>query len=286
MLKLRLVLAALLFCSPAIILSAQQTVQIHVDLNQADGPLKPVWAYVGHDEPNYTYSIEGGALLEQLGKLSPYVFHDRTHNLLTTGHGTPALKWGSTNAYTEDSAGKPVYGWKIIDRIFDTYKSTGITPYAEIGFMPEALSIHPRPYRDTWPNGPLFTGWSYPPQSYSKWSELIYRWVCHSISRYGRKNVEHWDWEVWNEPDIGYWHGTEAQYEELYDYSAAAVKRALPDAQVGGPATTGPASPSAARFLRDFLSHCVSGKNYATGKTGSPLDFISFHAKGHTRIGA
>lgn len=183
MLKLRLVLAALLFCSPAIMLSAQQTVQIHVDLNQADGPLKPVWAYVRHDEPNYTYSIKGGALLEQLGKLSSYVFHDRTHNLLTTGNGTPALKWGSTNAYTEDSAGKPVYSWKTIDRIFDTYKSTGITPYAEIVFMPEALSIHPRPYRDTWPNGPLFTGWSYPPQSYSKWSELPPASVLGKLSR-------------------------------------------------------------------------------------------------------
>ncbi len=32
--------------------------------------------------------------------------------------------------------------------------------------------------------------------------------------------------------------------------------------------------------FRDFLEHCVRGTNYATGKTGTPLDFISFHAKG------
>ena len=284
MLKLNSILAAMPLCLLPAMSSAQQSVQIHVDVNQADGSLKPVWAYVGHDEPNYTYSPEGRVLLEQLGKLSPYGFHDRTHNLLTTGNGAPALKWGSTNAYTEDASGKPVYNWEIVDRIFDTYKAAGITPYVENGFMPEALSTHPQPYRDTWPKGPLFTGWSYPPQSYSKWSELIYRWVRHSIERYGRNNVEHWDWEVWNEPDIGYWHGTEAQYEELYDYTAAAVKRALPDAKVGGPATTGPAAPHAAAFLRAFLSHCVSGTNYATGKTGSPLDFISFHAKGQTQI--
>jgi xylan 1,4-beta-xylosidase len=284
MLKRRSVLAGLPFCFAAVLLSAQQTVQIHVDVSQARGSLRPVWAYVGHDEPNYTYSAEGRALLEQLGKLSPYEFHDRTHNLLTTGNGAPALKWGSTNAYTEDASGKPVYSWQIIDRIFDTYKSVGITPYVEIGFMPEALSTHSHPYRDTWPEGPLFTGWSYPPQSYSQWSDLIYRWVHASIARYGRDQVQHWDWEVWNEPDIGYWHGTETQYEELYDHSAAAVKRALPDAQVGGPATTGPASPNAAKFLRDFLTHCVSGTNDATGKTGSPLDFISFHAKGHTQM--
>ncbi len=284
MLRFRLALAVLPLCLAPLLATAQQAVQVQVHLNQPDGTLKPVWAYVGHDEPNYTYSPQGRALLKQLGQLSPYAFHDRTHNLLTTGNGAPALKWGSTNAYTQTANGKPVYSWKILDRIFDTYKDTGITPYVEIGFMPEALSTHPHPYRDKWPHGPLFTGWSYPPKSYSKWSGLIRHWVRHSVQRYGRSSVEHWDWEVWNEPDIGYWHGTLAQYEKLYDYTTAAIQRALPGAQVGGPATTGPAWPHAAKFLRAFLTHCVSGKNYATGKTGAPLDFISFHAKGRTRM--
>ena len=31
------------------------------------------------------------------------------------------FKWGSTNAYTEDSNGKPIYNWNIVDSIFDTY---------------------------------------------------------------------------------------------------------------------------------------------------------------------
>ena len=37
------------------------------------------------------------------------------------GDGTPALKWGSTNAYTEDSHGNAVYDWSIVDGIFDAY---------------------------------------------------------------------------------------------------------------------------------------------------------------------
>ncbi len=279
----RILAAPILFLLPAV-LPAQQPVQIHVHLKQANGTLKPVWANVGHDEPNYTYSPEGRGLLQQLARLCACKFHDRTHNLLTTGNGTPALKWGSTNAYTVDAAGRPIYDWKILDRIFDTYKAAKIIPYVEIGFMPRALSAHPEPYHSRWPHGPLFTGWSYPPRNYRRWSELIYRWVRHEVHRYGKKYVEGWDWEVWNEPDIGYWHGSERQYEKLYDYTAAAVKRALPQAHVGGPATTGPAAPHAAKFLRDFLTHCVKGKNYATGKTGSPLDFISFHAKGRTWI--
>jgi xylan 1,4-beta-xylosidase len=45
----------------------------------------------------------------------------RTHNLLTTGDGSPALKWGSTNAYSEGDGGQPRYDWTIVDRIFGTY---------------------------------------------------------------------------------------------------------------------------------------------------------------------
>ena len=44
----------------------------------------------------------------------------RVHNLLTSGDGKHALKWGSTNVYTEDAAGNPVYDWTILDRIVDS----------------------------------------------------------------------------------------------------------------------------------------------------------------------
>jgi len=87
-------------------------------------------------------------------------------------------------------------------------------------------------------------------------------------------------WEVWNEPDIAYWQGTPEEFLKLYDYSSDAILRALPKARVGGPDSTGPASPKAAEFLRIFLDHCAHQRNDATGKTGSRLDFISFHPKG------
>ena len=45
-----------------------------------------------------------------------------------------------------------------------------------------------------------------------------------------------------------------------------------------------PGNPKAAAFFRQFLEHCLSGKNDATGKAGAPLDFISFHAKGSPKI--
>ena len=104
------------------------------------------------------------------------------------------------------------------------------------------------------------------------------------MEKYGRAQVESWLWEVWNEPNISYWKGTPEEYFKLYDYSVDAVKRALPTARVGGDDSTGPASATAATFLRNFLEHTVHGKNYATGQTGAPLDFISFHAKGAPRF--
>lgn len=51
----------------------------------------------------------------------------------------------------------------------------------------------------------------------------------------------------------------------------------MPTARVGGCEVAGGAAGS---YLGDFLTHCASGTNYATGETGTPLDFISFHAKG------
>lgn len=276
--KTFLVLPLLLLA--AVALPAQQSVTIKVHLSQAVGSFQPVWAWVGHDEPNYTYSAEGLQLLTQLSSLSSYPIHDRTHNLLTSGDGTPRLKWGSTNAFTRDANGKPDYNWTIVDKIFDAYKATGVKPLVEIGFMPEALSTHPQPYEHHWPQPPFGTGWAYPPTNYQEWSDLIYSWVRHMVERYGSDEVAKWEWEVWNEPDISYWQGTFDEYCKFYDYTVAAVKRALPGARVGGPATTGPANQRAADFLRNFLEHCASGQNYATGKKGAPLDFISFHAKG------
>jgi xylan 1,4-beta-xylosidase len=119
-------------------------------------------------------------------------------------------------------------------------------------------------------------GWSYPPKDYDKWAELVRQWVLHEVARYGKAEVEQWSWELWNEPDISYWRGTPEEYDKLYDYTARAVKSALPTARVGGPGTTGPASQRAAAFLRQFLQHCMN--------SGAPLDFISYHAKGSPRV--
>jgi xylan 1,4-beta-xylosidase len=259
---------------------SSKPVEIRVYADRQAGNVTPIWNYFGYDEPNYTYAENGKKLLGQLAELSPVPVYVRVHNLLTSGDGSASLKWGSTNAYTENAAGNPVYSWTIVDRIFDTFHQAGIRPLVEIGFMPEALSSHPQPYRHNFPQGSIFTGWAYPPKDYAQWGELVFQFVHHLRERYGDEEVRSWLWEVWNEPDIDYWKGTRAEFFKLYDYSVDAVLSAFPEARVGGPDSTGPSYPKAAEFLRAFLEHCAHERNYVTGKTGSRLDFIAFHPKG------
>jgi xylan 1,4-beta-xylosidase len=104
--------------------------------------------------------------------------------------------------------------------------------------------------------------------------------VKHCVERYGAKEVEQWYWEVWNEANIGYWRGTREEFRKLHDFAIDAVRRALPTARVGGPDSAG----DGGVFMQEFLEHCLRGKNFATGQIGTPLDFLSFHAKGTTPV--
>ncbi len=259
---------------------APQSVSVQVHFNQSAGPISPVWNFFGYDEPNYTYAPNGKKLLGELAAANATPVYVRTHNLLTSGDGSASLKWGSTNLYTEDSSGHPIYSWVILDQIFDTFHELGVKPLVEIGFMPQALSTRPEPYRHDFPRGDIYTGWAYPPKDYQKWSELVFQFVHHLRERYGDAETKTWLWEVWNEPDIGYWKGTQEEYFKLYDFTVEAVLRALPAARIGGPDSTGPGNARAADFLRAFLQHCAHEKNYSNGRVGSRLDFISFHPKG------
>jgi xylan 1,4-beta-xylosidase len=270
----------------AVVLAADENfpVTISVDAAKTHGELKPIYRFFGADEPNYAYMKDGVKLLRDIGALGAPQAYFRAHSLLVTGDGTPALKWGSTNAYTEDAAGNPIYDWTIVDRIFDTYLANNVKPYAQIGFMPQALSVKPEPYRHEWrpgfPYNEIYTGWAYPPKDYAKWGELVYQWAKHCVARYGAAEVEKWYWEVWNEANIAYWQGTREEFFKLHDYAIDAVRRALPTARVGGMDSAG----DGGAFMQAFLEHCLRGKNYATGATGTPLDFLSFHAKGTTPV--
>jgi xylan 1,4-beta-xylosidase len=250
---------------------------VSVDLTQRS-PLRRIWRFVGYDEPNYTYTPNGHALLTKLAAMSDGPYFVRCHFLLCTGDGTPSLKWGSTNVYTEDAAGNPVYDWTLIDRILDSYVELGLVPFIELGFTPEALTTAPEGTRY---DDPRHGGWRFPPRDYGRWLELVRNLAAHCRDRYGLAEVSKWYWELWNEPDIFYWAGTVQEYCRLYDYTVAGLEAALPQARMGGPATTSNQTrPESREFLRAFLEHVTRGTNHLTGRTGTRVDFVSYHSKG------
>jgi len=289
------VATAVLLWSRAVPAADTFEVAIEVNAGRAGNEVTPIWRFFGADEPNYATMKDGRQLLGELGMLRKDDIYFRAHNLLSSGDGTPALKWGSTNVYTEDAAGNPRYDWRVIDEIFDAYLSNGVRPFVQLGFMPQALSTAPASvaYKHSWRPGFDYNlisgGWGYPPRDYDRWSELCFELTRHLVQRYGEAEVRRWWFETWNEPNgPAYWKASREEFYKLHDYAIAGVRRALPSARVGGPHTAG----HGGAYMEGFLDHITQGKNYATGEQGTPTDFLAFHAKGapsfvdgHVRMG-
>jgi len=161
--------------------------------------------------------------------------------------------------YREDD-GKPVYGWQYVDSLYDFFLDIGIKPFVEFSFMPAALASGDQ----------LLFSWRAnvtPPASVEKWGALIHEAVRHWEQRYGRKELETWYFEAWNEPDQpGFWSGTMEDYFALYAATAKAVKDVSATYRVGGPATAGLA------WIDETIDFCVNGD--------VPIDFISSHMYG------
>ena len=165
--------------------------------------------------------------------------------------------------YDEDAQGRAVYNFSYVDQIYDGLLAQGVKPFVELSFMPKKLASaefwHPFWYR---PN-------ISPPRDYAKWDALIQAFAKHLIERYGIDEVATWYFEVWNEPNIGFWAAFPAQkaYWELYDHTAIALKGVDKRLRVGGPST------AQAAWVGAFIKHCKD-KNI-------PFDFASTHVYGN-----
>jgi xylan 1,4-beta-xylosidase len=191
---------------------------------------------------------------EQLALLQREIGFDyiRMHGLLHDDMGV----------YRENAHGEPVYNWQYIDVLYDRLLALGIRPFVELSFMPHDLASGPQTI--FWWKGNVT-----PPKSYQKWGALIHALAAHFQERYGDEEVRKWYFEVWNEPDIGFWTGSQADYLRLYRVTAEAVKSVSPAYRVGGPAvaTNGP-------LEEELLRYCAA--NHV------PIDFVSAHSYGVT----
>jgi xylan 1,4-beta-xylosidase len=157
-----------------------------------------------------------------------------------------------------DNAG--IYNFSYIDQIYDGLLDQDVRPFVELSFMPKKMASDPDALHAFWykPNVS-------PPRDYTQWDAMITAFAQHLVDRYGLDEVSHWNFEVWNEPNIDFWRGKPAQtsYFELYDHTALAIKKVSPRLRVGGPST------AQAGWTGDFLRHCKE-KNI-------PVDFASSH---------
>lgn len=169
----------------------------------------------------------------------------------------------SLGVYKEDENGTPQFNFEKIGKLYDNLLDIGIRPFVEFSFMPEALAS-----KDT--HIFFWRGNTSPPKDYKKWEALIKAFVEYCVKRYGKKEVRRWYFEIWNEPNIGFWSGTKEDYWRLYDHAVKAIKEVDSYLRVGGPASAG------GEWVKEILEHCKS-KNLATGESSSPIDFVSYH---------
>ncbi|MDO7851296.1 GH39 family glycosyl hydrolase [Hymenobacter convexus] len=164
--------------------------------------------------------------------------------------------------YTEDAKGNARYNWQYIDKLYDFLLSIHVKPFVELSFMPTALRSDDKTV--FWWKANVS-----PPKSYEKWEALITALTRHLEARYGRREVETWYFEVWNEPNYpAFFSGTQADYFKLYAATARAVKSVSASYRVGGPASSGTG------WIDETLAYCAQNK--------VPLDFISTHDYGVT----
>jgi xylan 1,4-beta-xylosidase len=167
--------------------------------------------------------------------------------------------------YSEDKQGRPIYNFQYIDALYDAILNTGMKPFVELSFMPQALASGSKTI--FWWKGNIT-----PPKDYGKWEQLIQSLIQHWTLRYGAEEVKQWYFEVWNEPNLDiFWSGSQSEYFKLYQVTARAIKKVSPEYRVGGPATAG----------NGWVGETIGFAN----ENQAPLDFIATHDYGVKGIG-
>jgi xylan 1,4-beta-xylosidase len=146
------------------------------------------------------------------------------------------------------------FDWTKLDRAVDTIIAADATPLMNIDFKPRVLF-------------PKVDETITDPTDYVLWEKLISAMIEHYEARH--PGVKYY-WEIANEPDIGESGGcpykfTPEGYARYYRHTAQAIRKADPNAKVGGPALANPNS----AILPELLRACH--------KDHLPLDFVSWH---------
>ncbi|MBR5546542.1 MAG: xylan 1,4-beta-xylosidase [Clostridia bacterium] len=180
------------------------------------------------------------------------------------GHGLFCDDMAIYQPYTDENGVEhEEYCFTYLDRVVDEYLKLGIKPFLELGFMPKKMASGTQTIF-------YWQGNTTPPADHDKWARLVKATLRHLAQRYGEEEVSAWPCEVWNEPNLpGFWENADrSKYLHLYKVTAKAVKEALPNMRVGGPAICG--GDTSLGWIEAFLDFCRDEQ--------LPLDFVTRHA--------
>ena len=223
-----------------------ERVTIKVDAAKAIGPMKPIWAWFGYDEPNYTYMKDGQKLLDRArgaepgARVRPHAqpaHHRRRHagaevgidQRLHRGRGRQAdLRLDDRRSHR-----RHVPRARDEAAVADRLHAGGAVGASRS--RTGTLDSRATNYND------IYTGWAYPPKDYAKWGELVYQWA-HALGRRGTgaRKSRAGSGKSGTSPTSATGRARPKSIMKLYDYAADGLKRALPTARIGGPEVTGP----------------------------------------------
>jgi beta-xylosidase len=221
---------------------------VDVDLRREIGSLDHIWSRcAGSDRAEITMREEWRSDARRM--------REETGLKRVRFHGVLDDKMGVWPRSSIPRADKP--NFQDVDAVYDGLMDLGLQPWVELSFMPGKLTSGTRTFG-------MYRANVTPPRSLGDWHAFVGQFVQHLIQRYGAHEVRQWYFEVWNEPNLpSFWSGTQAQYFELYETTANAVKSVDSKIMVGGPAT------AAVQWIPEFLEYC--------SRVGAPLDFVSTH---------
>lgn len=178
------------------------------------------------------------------------------------GHGLFCDDMAIYQEYADENGKiRAEYNFTYLDLVMDSYRSLGLRPFLELGFMPHKLASGEQTVF-------YWRGNVTPPKRYDAWCALVQSTLCHLMQRYGADEVVTWPVEVWNEPNLTtFWKDADMQeYFRLFETTFAAVKAVDTRFRVGGPAVCGGTDEV---WIRAFMEFCA-GKGIA-------LDFVTRH---------
>jgi xylan 1,4-beta-xylosidase len=216
------------------------------DFSQRSTPFAHVWEHtVGSDHAPIALRADWQTQLRQCRADLGFLYV-RFHGLLSDDMGTLIC-------HREEL----LYSFFNVDQIIDFLLSIGMRPFVELSFMPATLaSGSATVFR--------YRGNVTPPRDYDRWATLIDKIVRHWVDRYGIREVRHWYFEVWNEPNLKhFWTGSREEYFTLYRRTVTAIKNVDASLRVGGPATAQSA------WIPEFVEFCQ--------QHNLPADFVSTH---------